>query len=146
MEHQLPRAQELERAAALILGSLALVPLTDVGRIVLLIQDARPGCGAICAAFGLIGWLFLAAALVDLGLAIAIWKGTRLGPVVGLGFSVVGVAWTVSDLNRLLASGFGPTDPEIVRTVALLAAFAAIALLLGVALVRRAMRLRQLRP
>jgi hypothetical protein len=146
MEHQLPRAQTLERAAAIILGSLALVPLTDVGRIVSLIQAARPGCGAMCAAFGLIGWLFLAAALVGFGLAIAIWKGTRLGPVVGLGISVIGLAWTGSDLNRLLASGFVLADPEVVRNMGLLATFAAIALLLGVALVRRAMRLRQLQP
>ena len=136
------RLRGAERVAALLLLGLSLMPLEFAAQTTGLVLSATGECNLLCGVFGLFAWLLLAVSVAGVGLAISIWVGTRLGPVVGAIVAGVVLANAVQSLMSLLAGGFGPGDDEIVSPLVVAAVSAAALLLLGASLVTWLRRLR----
>ena len=138
------RVRGAERAAALLLAVLAVLLVLDGLHVVGLLASASPRCSELCLVFSLTGWLLSLLGLAGFGLAIAIWTGTRLGPLLGLGVSLIGVVWAASQVGDLAQAGFTLGDEELIRSAAVTLAFAATSALLLVALVTWVRRFRAL--
>jgi hypothetical protein len=139
MERSL-RLRTAERIAALLVGAISLVPLGDAVMAALLVTSPR-SCDELCSVFVILALVSWFLGLAGLGLAVAIWTGTRLGPFVGLVASTLVLGFALNTIRELGRSGFTVADDEVIRPLAIVVACLLATVLLAVSILIWAKRL-----
>lgn len=132
------RLRNLDRIAGALLALPTLVSLWfGVQGAVLGLAFFRPSasslCEGFCALFLLLELAALLVTLVNLGVAVSVWTGTRLGRPVGLAFALAGSWWSMTNVAERVANGFGLATDEVrwMLLLAVVCVAAAIVLLLA---------------